>query len=61
MTDDNQQPENENRQPDENNAPFGLTQPEYDDVKSLLRYAGAIFVAVGMALIVVAGLSALFG
>lgn len=49
----------DNQQPDENNAPFGLTQAEYEDVKSLLRYGGAIFAAVGIALIVVAGLSAL--
>ena len=61
MTDDNQQPQQNDTRENEHNAPFGLTQPEYEDLKSLLRYAGAIFAAVGMALIVVAGLSALFG
>lgn len=45
---------------DENNAPFGLTEAEFEDVKSLLRYGMAIFAAVGVALIVVAFLSSLF-
>jgi hypothetical protein len=61
MTDDNQQPHANDDPENNHNAPFGLTQPEYEDLKSLLRYAGAIFVAVGMALVIVAGLSALFG
>jgi hypothetical protein len=50
----------ENPPPEDNNAPFGLTEAEFEDVKSLLRYAVTIFAAVGVALIVVAFISSLF-
>lgn len=44
----------ENQQSENVGGRFGLTPEEYNDVKTLLKMAGAIFGAVAIALIIVA-------
>jgi len=46
---------------DEKKAPLGLTQAEFNDVKTMLRMAGAIFLAISTTLIIVALVSTAVG